>query len=128
MPSIDVYYKHGFMEVPVADAIKRAVRLYGVEYFRAADITLEEASFSFKFHRPEKFDELTNDIIVRVLTDVLTLRRDVSDHACELTGMIVLEEAMPLNAFIGVELTYGSQVGWWAERVRRPARGFAHVD
>jgi len=124
MPSINVHYRHGFMEEPVADAIKRSVRRYGIRYFRGAETKFDERNFSFKFHRPEKYDDLTADIFVYVDADFLTERRDVHEHARMLADLIAIDDDMPLDALINLELTCGLQVGHGVKRARRPRHDY----
>ena len=66
MPSVDIYYEVGWMEEPVADAIKTVVTGFGQVEFSVPGKLLGPNDFSFKFHAPAKFDKLTHDIVVHI--------------------------------------------------------------
>lgn len=118
MPGVDVYYRYGVMSPQVADAIKEAVRQYGAPTFSTSEITLSEDDFSFKFHRPEKYDELTNDLIVRIRLHHFPDRLLDTDGKCKAIALIIgltlsqIEDFNPERT-IGVEILV-CEIGWGA--------------
>lgn len=123
MPGVDIYYRHGVMSTEVADAIKEAVRHYGPLVFSTPEISLSESNFSFKFHRPEKFDELTNDLIVRIRLHEFPERLEDTDEKSESIALAVAVALSKIENFdsqrtIGVEQAVG-HIGWGATTVMK---------
>lgn len=118
MPGVDVYYRYGVMSPKVAAAIKEAVRRYGAPTFSTPEITLSEDDFSFKFHQPEKYDELTNDLIVRIRLHHFPERLLDTDGKSEAIALVIglalsqLEDFNPERT-IGVEILV-TEIGWGA--------------
>jgi len=117
MPGVDIYYRHGVMDTEVASAIKAAVREHGADTFSTSEIQLGEGDFSFKFYPPEKFDELTNDIIVRIRLHHFPERiKDDPDALPQGIALLLgvalsqVEEFDPTRT-IGVEILI-CEIGW----------------
>ena len=110
MPGVDIYNREGVGLVnAVADSIKDSVRHFGAAHFSVDELVLSERDFSFKFHHSDKFDELTNDIIVRIrLHDFNERRQTVTDGlAAELSRYIASDLA---KFFTGREITVGVEL------------------
>lgn len=119
MPGVDVYYKHGFMEESVADALRTAVAEFGQTEFSTSDWQLGLNDFSFKFHRPEKYDRLTHDLIVRIRLDAFDERVErISDQMAENLAWSIRNAVSALFKparvlDVGVELMLAS-ISWGA--------------
>ena len=111
MPGIDISYLHGSMEAPVADAIKEAVRAYGTKHFSGLGL-LEYGDFSFKFHEPHRFDELTDEIILRLGVRSLDGHYGIDGHAEALARLVAENIDDLVFGTIGVELRHDGQIGW----------------
>lgn len=116
MPGVDVYYRYGVMSPEVADAIKETVRRYGASVFSTSEIELSQNDFSFKFYPPEKYDELTNDLIVRIRLHHFPERLVDTDGKSRAIALAIglalfqIEDFDPQRT-IGVE-TLVSEIGW----------------
>jgi hypothetical protein len=123
MPGVDVFYRYGVMSPEVADAIKETVRRYGASTFSTSEIELSESDFSFKFYRPEKYDELTNDLIVRIRLHHFSKRLEDTDG--DAAGMALLigsalskvEDFDPTRT-VGLEILV-CEIGWGSATVMR---------
>lgn len=116
MPGVDIYYRHGVMSIEVADAIKEMVRRYGELVFSTPEIELSESDFSFKFHRPEKYDDLVKDLIVRIRLHHFPERLLDTDGKSKAIALIIGLALEQIEGFdpqhtIGVEILVG-EVGW----------------
>ena len=117
MPAVDVFNRVNVgMSDDVSDSIKMSVRRIGTAHFSVSGLLLTEQDFSFKFYRPEKSDELTNDIIIRIRLHNFEERREtITDLFSGNTAAYVAEDLAKFfptrEITVGVELML-AEVMW----------------
>jgi hypothetical protein len=103
------------MDDVIATAIKTVVRRVGSARFSTEERQLRLEDFSFKFVRPEKYDELTHDIIVRIRLHAFPSRLVGTDDRCKEIAEGISNELLFGSDIqvitIGVELMV-CEVGW----------------
>lgn len=117
MPGVDVYNREsvGLVDA-VADSIKDSVRHFGAAHFSVGELMLSEHDFSFKFHHTERYDELTNDLIVRIRLHAFEGRRSiVTDQLASDFAVYISEDLRKFfperEITVGVELIL-AEVMW----------------
>lgn len=131
MPGVDIFHRVevGFSD-QVCSSIKESVRHFGVANFSVENlILLSEQDFSFKFYSPEKGDELTNDIIVRIRLHAFEERLlRISDETCGELAHYIAADLFKFypgrEIIVGIELMM-AEVMWGTastEPRRRPGR------
>lgn len=123
MPGVDVYYRESFhMSTEVADAIKDAVRDFGPLYFSTDSRKLGRADFSFKFHAPDAFDDLTNDVIVRIRLHhfeerLLKLNDDKAAELADFIAFVLAKSNFIYEMTMGAELML-AEIMWGSASTR----------